>query len=246
MPKIPAVPGTLKRAYSQSRLPKPRESYGNDLLGFAADRWSRINKAAEDLQTLDDYAVQRRAYGGYNPEALNEMKMSILAARAAAARDFDREFMSRHDAWLNEMRNRNKRVDDLYAFQKAYNRQFIADPPFRREWPIDRAALRPFVIPQYRKMFDTVPTDDFMAISELADVYEYSPEEMDRLSYPGTERYLETGIPEEGSLPRRFVDEANEDLRQWRRANYRAPADYPSKDFKDYETLDWDDYKYYR
>lgn len=180
MPKIPAVPGTLKRAYSQSRLPKPREYYGNDLLGFAADRWSRINKVPEDLQALDDYAVQRRAYGGYSPEALNEMKMSILAARADAARDFDRG---------------------------------------------DRGLV---------------------PLSELADVYDYSiPFEMDELSYPGTGMYLDTGIPEEGDLPRRFVDEANDDLRTWYYANER-PRGIPSKNFKDYETLDWDDYKYYR
>jgi len=245
MPKIPAVPGTLKRAYSQSRLPKPRESYGNDLLGFAADRWSRINKVPEDLQALDDYAVQRMAYGGYDPEALNEMKMSILAARADAARDFDRVFDPAHEAWADRMRKRNDRLDRLYAFQKAYNRQFIADPPFRSRWDEDKESLRPFVLPQYRKMFDTVP-DDPLAVLELADVYEYSPYEMDRLSYPGTERYLETGIPEEGDLPRSFVKEANDDLSRWYRANYRDPADYPSKNFKGYETLDWDDYKYYR
>lgn len=250
MPKIPAVPGTLKRAYSQSRLPKPRESYGNDLLGFAADRWSRINKAAEDLQALDDYAVQRRAYGGYNPEALNEMKMSILAARADAARDFDRAFMPRHEAWFKEMRKRNDRVSDLDDFQRAYNRQFIANPPFRNMWPKDREYLRPFVRPEYLERFDNYPyvnPNDPDAIDELADVYEYGyPEEMDRLSYPGTERYLETGIPEEGDLPRRFVEEANESMSQWYKANYRDPRDYPSKNFKDYETLNWDDYKYYR
>lgn len=247
MPKIPAVPGALKRAYSQSRLPKPRESYGNDLLGFAADRWGRINKTAEDLRALDDYAVQRRAYGGYDPEVLNEMKMSILAARADAARDFDRAFAPRRNAWLNEIRKRDARLDKLNKFHQAYNRQFIANPPFRNQWPLDRGSLRSFVRPEYLERFDNVNPDDFSAIDELADVYEYGlPEEMDRLSYPGTERYLETGIPEEGDLPRSFVDEANEDLRSWYNANYREPSDYPSKNFRDYETLDWDDYLYYR
>ena len=247
MPKIPAVPGTLKRAYSQSRLPKPREVYGNDLLGFAADRWSRINKVPEDLQALDDYAVQRRAYGGYNPEALNEMKMSILAARADAARDFDRAFVPARKAWVDKTNKRRERLARLADFQKAYNRQFIADPPFRAQWALDRGALRPFVRPKYLERFDNVSPNDFGAIDELADVYEYGlPEAMDRMSYPGTERYLETGIPEEGSLPRKFVDEANDDLLQWYYANRRLPDDYPSKDFRDYETLNWDDYKYYR
>ena len=243
MPKIPAVPGALKRAYSQSRLPKPREAYGNDLLGFAADRWSRINKVPEDLQALDDYAVQRRAYGGYNPEALNEMKMSILAARADAARDFDRTFGPAHKAWFKEMRKRQDRLDKLYNFQTAYNRQFIAEKPYWMDWEQDKKRLRPFVRPQYLERFD----DSGIGNDEIADVYEYGlPEEMDRLSYPGTERYLETGIPEEGSLPRKFVEEANEDLRQWHRANYRDPDDYPSKNFRDYESLNWDDYQYYR
>lgn len=247
MPKVPAVPGTLKRAYSQSRLPKSREAYGNDLLGFAADRWGRINKTAEDLQALDDYAVQRRAYGGYNPEALNEMKMSILAARADAARDFDRAFVPAREAWVDKTNKRRERLGRLADFQKAYNRQFIANPPYRKEWPLDREALRPFVRPQYLEQFDKVSPNDDYAIDDLADVYEYGyPEEMDRLSYPGTERYLETGIPEEGDLPRRFVDEANDDLRLWYYANRRHPSDYPSKDFKDYESLNWDDYKYYR
>lgn len=246
MPKIPAVPGTLKRAYSQSRLPKPRESYGNDLLGFAADRWSRINKAAEDLQALDDYAMQRRAYGGYNPEALNEMKMSILAARADAARDFDRTFGPMREARVNEMRKRNKRVNDLYDFQTAYNRQFIAEPPFQNEWARDREYLRPFVNPKYLERFDNVKIPDDRDVYELADVYEYGlPEEMYRLSYPGTERYLGTGIPE-GIFSRQFVDEANEDLRSWYNANCRDPSDYPSRNFRDYETLNWDNYKYYR
>lgn len=248
MPRIPAVPGTLKRAYSQSRLPKPRESYGNDLLGFAADRWGRINRAEEDLKALDDYAVQRRAYGGYNSEALNEMRMSILAARADAARDFDRAFAPRHDAWLNEMRKRNKRVDDLSNFQMAYNRQFIAEPPFRNEWARDREYLRPFVNQKYLERFDNVKIPDDRDAYELADVYEYGlPEEMDRLSYPGTERYLKTGIPPEGGIfSRQFVDEANEDLRSWYYANWRDPSDYPSRNFRDYETLNWDDYLYYR
>lgn len=247
MPKIPAVPGTLKRAYSQSRLPKPRESYGNDLLGFAADRWGRINKTAEDLKALDDYAVQRRAYGGYNPEALNEMKMSILAARADAARDFDRTFGPMRRTWVNEMSKRQGRLAELNKFQQAYNRQFIADPPFRNQWPMDRGGLRPFVRPEYLERFDNVSPNDFGAIGELADVYEYGlPEEMDRLSYPGTEMYLETGIPEEGDLPRSFVDEANEDLRSWYNANWREPSDYPSRNFRDYETLNWDDQQYYR
>lgn len=239
MPKIPAVPGTLKRAYSQSRLPKPREAYGNDLLGFAADRLSRINKVPEDLQTLDDYAVQRRAYGGYDPEALNEMKMSILAARADAARDFDRTFGPAHNAWAKRMGERQRRLNELYNFQKAYNRQFVAVHPYN--WSrSDEESLRPFVRPEYRKRFEVIG-------SELPDIYEYGlPEEMYRLSYPGTERYLETGIPEEGDLPRRFVDEANEDLRQWYDVNSRDPVDYPSKNFKDYETLNWDDYLYYR
>lgn len=242
MPKIPAVPGALKRAYSQSRLPKPRKSYGNDLLGFAADRWGRINKTAEDLQALDDYALQRRAYGGYNPEALNEMKMSILAARADAARDFDRTFGPMNETYRNAMAERQARIDALYDFQKAYNRQFIAEPPYRELWEHDKKRLRPFVRQKYLEQFDTGDN-----IEELADVYEYgAPWEMDKLSYPGTERYLETGVPEEGSLPRRFVDEANEDLRRWHRANYREPYDYPSKDFMDYETLNWDDQSYYR
>lgn len=244
MPKIPTVPGTLKRAYSQSRLPKPRESYGNDLLGFAADRLSRINKAAEDLQALDDYAVQRRAYGGYNPEALNEMKMSILAARADAARDFDRAFDPAHEAWAAKMRKRNKRLNDLYEFQNAYNRQFIAEKPYWPDLEGDKKRLRPFIRPEYLERFDSgrVPAAD-----DYADAFEYGlPEEMYRLSYPGTERYLETGIPEEGDLPRRFVEGANEDLRQWYHANFRDIRDYPSKNFKDYESLNWDDYTYYR
>lgn len=247
MPKIPAVPGTLKRAYSQSRLPKSREAYGNDLLGFAADRWSRINKSADDLQALDDYAVQRRAYGGYNPEALNEMKMSILAARADAARDFDRTFGPRRAAWAERMRKRNERVNSLDDFQRAYNRQFIAFPPYRDQWARDRGALRQFVRPEYRERFDNVEPGNSEAIDELGDVYEYGlPDEMASLSYPGAERYLETGIPEEGILARKFVEEANEDMRQWFNANYRDPSDYPSKDFRDYESLNWDDYQYYR
>lgn len=237
----------LKRAYSQSRLPKPREAYGNDLLGFAADRWGRINKTAEDLQALDDYAVQRRAYGGYDPEALNEMKMSILAARADAARDFDRAFVPAHEDWVDKTNKRLSRLADLADFQKAYNRQFIADPPFRKQWPLDRGDLRPFVRPKYLEQFDNVNPDDFDAIGELADIYEYGlPEEMDGMSYPGTEMYLETGIPVEGSLPRGFVDEANGDLRRWYYENRRFPDDYPSKNFRDYETLNWDDYQYYR
>ena len=242
MPRIPAVPGALKRAYSQSRLPKPRESYGNDLLGFAADRWSRINKAGEDLQALDDYAVQRRAYGGYKPEALNDMARSILAARADAARDFDRTFGPMNEEYRNAMLKRLRRIDELHDFQKAYNRQFIADPPYRAFWEHDKKRLRPFVRPKYLEQFDN--GDD---IEELADVYDYDvPYEMDRMSYPGTERYLETGIPEEGDLPRMFVDEANDDLWKWRRANWRDPYNYPSKDFKDYETLNWNDGSYYR
>ena len=246
MPKIPAVPGTLKRAYSQSRLPKPREAYGNDLLGFAADRWSRINKVPEDLQALDDYAVRARAYGGYNPEALNEMRMSILAARADAARDFDRTFVHMHEAQVNRNRKEQERLDKLYAFQKAYNRQFIANPPYGREtWLDDRKHLKPFVRPKYSELFDKA-YKGLIPVTDLPDVYEYGlPEEMYRLSYPGTERYLETGIPEEGDLPRRFVDEANDDLRTWYYANER-PRGIPSKNFKDYETLNWDDYKYYR
>ena len=243
MPRIPAVPGTLKRAYSQSRLPKPRESYGNDLLGFAADRWSRINKVQDDLKALDDYAVQRRAYGGYNPEALNEMKMSILAARADAARDFDRAFGPMREARVNAMRNRQDRIDKLHSFMDAYNRQFVALPPFRGKWPMDRENLRPFVRPEYREQFDNANTP----IDELADVYEYGlPEEMDRLSYPGTERYLEMGIPEEGNLLREDYYDARDALRDWHQANSRYPSDYPSKDFGDYETLNWDNYKYYR
>lgn len=243
MPKIPAVPGTLKRAYSQSRLPKPRESYGNDLLGFAADRWSRINKVQDDLQALDDYAVQRRAYGGYNPEALNEMKMSILAARADAARDFDRTFGPRQAAWLKMMSERNQRVNDLYAFQKAYNRQFIANPPYREGWALDRGALKELARPEYRGKFDGA----YPPVGDLSEAYEYGyPDEMYSLSYPGTERYLETGIPEEGDLPRKFVDEANDDLQQWYYANRRNTDKYPSKDFRDYESLNWNDYQYYR
>ena len=244
MPKIPAVPGTLKRAYSQSRLPKSRESYGNDLLGFAADRWSRINKVPEDLQALDDYAVQRRAYGGYDPEALNEMKMSILAARADAARDFDRTFGPMHEARVNRNRQEQERLDRLYAFQRAYNRQFISKSPYWPDLENDKKMLRPFIRPEYLERFDSgrVP-----AVDDYSDAFEYGlPEEMDRLSYPGTERYLETGIPEEGSLPRKFVDEANGDLRRWYDENRRFPDDYPSKNFRDYETLNWDDYKYYR
>ena len=247
MPKIPTVPGTLKRAYSQSRLPKPRESYGNDLLGFAADRWSRINKAQDDLQALDDYAVQRRAYGGYNPEALNEMKMSILAARADAARDFDKAFGPAHLDWVDKTNERRKRLAELANFQKAYNRQFIANPPFRHQWALDRGDLRPFVRPQYLKLFDNVNPNNDYVIDDLIDVYEYGlPEEMNGLSYPGTERYLETGIPGERDLPREFIDEANGDLRRWYYENRRFPDDYPSKNFKDYETLNWDDYQYYR
>lgn len=247
MPRIPAVPGALKRAYSQSRLPKPRESYGNDLLGFAADRWSRINKAQEDLQALDDYAMQRMAYGGYDPEALNEMKMSILAASADAARDFDRTFGPMHKAWADRVRNRNDRIDELASFMKAYNRQFIALPPFRGKWPLDRGDLRPFVRSKYLERFDNVNPDDSGAIDELADVYEYGlPEEMYRLSYPGTERYLETGIPAEGNLLREDYYDARDALRDWNRANTRDIRDYPSKDFKDYETLNWDGYQFYR
>lgn len=243
MPRVPAVPGTLKRAYSQSRLPKSREAYGNDLLGFAADRWGRINKTAEDLQALDDYAVQRRAYGGYNPEALNEMKMSILAARADAARDFDRAFGPMRDARVGEMRKRQDRIDKLHSFMNAYNRQFVTLPPFRDKWPMDRENLRPFVRPQHLEQFDNANTP----IDELGDVYEYGlPEEMDRLSYPGTERYLEMGIPEEGNLLREDYYDARDALWDWRQANVRHPSDYPSKDFKDYESLNWDDYKYYR
>lgn len=246
MPRVPAVPGTLKRAYSQSRLPKPREAYGNDLLGFAADRWSRINKVPEDLQALDDYAVQRRAYGGYNPEALNEMKMSILAARADAARDFDRAFEPMHEARVNRNRKEQERLDKLYAFQKAYNRQFIANPPYGREtWIDDRKHLKPFVRPQYRELFDRGDRG-LVPLSELADVYDYNvPFEMDELSYPGTGKYLDTGIPEEGDLPRRFVDEANDDLSTWYYSNER-PRGIPSKNFRDYESLNWDDYQYYR
>lgn len=248
MPKVPAVPGTLKRAYSQSRLPKPREAYGNDLLGFAADRWSRINKTAEDLRALDDYAVQRRAYGGYNQEALNEMKMSILAARADAARDFDRTFGPAHEAWVDKTNRRRGRLANLADFQKAYNRQFIAEQhPYRHQWALDRGDLRQFVRPEYLERFDNVNPGVTGAIDELADAFEYGlPEEMDRMSYPGTERYLETGIPEEGSLPREFVDEANGDLRRWYYENRRFPDDYPSKNFRDYESLNWDDYQYYR
>lgn len=241
MPKVPAVPGTLKRAYSQSRLPKPREAYGNDLLGFAADRWSRINKVPEDLRALDDYAVQRRAYGGYSPEALNEMKMSILAARADAARDFDRTFGPAHQAWVDKMRKRQDRLNRLYAFQQAYNRQFILDPPFRSYWREDKESLRPFVRPEHIRQFDNTPID------ELADVYEYGlPEEMYRLSYPGTRIDLETGIPEEGRLPQDDYYDAQDALMDWYRANSRDIRDYPSKNFKDYETLNWDNYQYYR
>lgn len=243
MPRVPTVPGTLKRAYSQSRLPKSRESYGNDLLGFAADRWGRINKVPEDLQALDDYAVQRRAYGGYNPEALNEMKMSILAARADAARDFDRTFVPMHEAWADRLRNRNDRIDKLASFMEAYNRQFVALPPFRGKWPMDRENLRPFVRPEYREQFDNANTP----IDELGDVYEYGlPEEMGRLSYPGTERYLERGVPEEGNLFGDYYYDAQAALRDWNQANKRQPAYYPSKNFKDYETLNWDGYQYYR
>lgn len=243
MPKVPAVPGTLKRAYSQSRLPKPREAYGNDLLGFAADRWGRINKTAEDLQALDDYAVQRRAYGGYSPEALNEMKMSILAARADAARDFDRAIAPGQATWLNIINSRRERLAKLRDFQKAYNRQFIANPPYREGWALDRGVLKEFARPEYRGKFDSA----YPPAIGLSDAFEYGiPDEMTSLSYPGTERYLETGIPEEGDLPRSFVDEANDDLQQWYYANLRRPEDYPSKNFKDYETLNWDDYRYYR
>lgn len=243
MPKIPAVPGTLKRAYSQSRLPKSREAYGNDLLGFAADRWSRINKSADDLQALDDYAVRCRAYGGYNPEALNEMKMSILAARADAARDFDRAITPGRAAWLNIIDNRNERLAKLRDFQMAYNRQFIANPPYREEWALDRGALKELARPEYRGKFDGAYPPDV----DFPDAFEYGlPDEMASLSYPGTERYLETGIPEEGSLARKFVEEANDDIRQWYYGNRRNPSDYPSKDFRDYESLNWDDYQYYR
>lgn len=246
MPRIPKVPAELRRAYGATNIPKPRAAYGNDILGFYADRWGRINRAEQDLADLDEYALKRRAYGGYDPRALNDMRAQINAARVDAARDFNRESNAAYRRYSDAFDERRKMVDDMANAQMAYNRRFIAENPLAR-WDngygdVDLRYLKPYVDndpmwDSYRSFNEFGPDELEMFGNQVVGTGRLSPDRFYYVSYPGTERYLESGIPEEGSLPNRFIDEANMDMESWRQANQPI-----KKSFKTFGNIDypWD------
>lgn len=134
MPRIPkTLPAQLRQYYRTA--PRPASAYGDDVFNFAADRLGRRNRAMQDLEDLDRYAMEQQARGRYRPDELNALAQQIEADRMLSEMDFN-EFM----------RPRYKRYRD-YAEFEANRIHDMANEALERTsegWDIPSEELTPY------------------------------------------------------------------------------------------------------
>lgn len=119
MPRIPkTLPAQLRQYYRTA--PRPASEFEDDVFNFAADSLGRRNRAMQDLEDLDRYAMEQQARGRYRPDELNALAQQIEADRMLSEMDFN-EFM----------RPRYKRYRD-YAESEAYRIHDMANEGLER------------------------------------------------------------------------------------------------------------------
>lgn len=196
MPRVPkTLPAQLRQYYRTA--PRPASSYGNDVFNFAADRLGRRNRAVQDLEDLDLYAMEQQARGRYRPDELNALAQQIEADRMMSEMDFDRYIGPR---WLAAEERReaiNEAIHDLANYQRGYaNLQ-------RRTFGGTDASGRVYYLPKLKPWLSSSekPFEE-MDAEELSDFIANTgswpdPREYERVQmpYPENEDLLEGMIP---------------------------------------------------
>lgn len=112
MPKIPkTLPAQLRQYYRTA--PRPASAYGDDVFNFAADRLGRRNRAMQDLEDLDRYAMEQQARGRYRPDELNALAQQIEADRMMTEMDFNEFMAPRYKRYRDYAEAEARRIHDM-------------------------------------------------------------------------------------------------------------------------------------
>lgn len=112
MPRIPkTLPAQLRQYYRTA--PRPASSYGDDVFNFAADRLGRRNRAMQDLEDLDRYAMEQQARGRYRPDELNALAQQIEADRMMSEMDFNEFMEPRYRRYRDYAEAEANRIHDM-------------------------------------------------------------------------------------------------------------------------------------
>lgn len=196
MPRIPkTLPAQLRQYYKTA--PRPASAYGDDVFNFAADRLGRRNRAMQDLEDLDRYAMEQQARGRYRPDELNALARQIEADRMLSEMDFDRYMAPRNLAAENHREKMNAAIRDLADYQRGYanlqRRLFGDDGVTGKEYYLPK--LQPWLSPSEKpfEAMDEAELDEFIEdTGSWPDLMEY---ERVQMPYPENQDLLEEMIP---------------------------------------------------
>lgn len=248
MPRIPkTLPAQLRQYYKTA--PRPASAYGDDVFNFAADRLGRRNRAMQDLEDLDRYAMEQQARGRYSPDELNALARQIEADRMLSEMQFN-EFMDpRYEAVDRRAQERARRVSELADFQRAYtnlNAGVEGLPYWRGTKGPDYDRMRPF-LGKYADDGVWQENADLSPEVFLDNIGNYGmyPDAMDfeRAQAPlyENDELLGRMIPEDRGpfMTERGVDDIHQAIDRWERRNRGAILDIPRRKQFSTSPRDW-------
>lgn len=233
MPRIPkTLPAQLRQYYKAA--PRPASAYGNDVFNFAADRLGRRNRAMQDLEDLDRYAMEQQARGRYRPDELNALARQIEADRMLSEMQFNEYFNPRYAAAEKRRAAVNSNIRDLANYQRGYanlQRRLFGDAGITGE-DYYLPKLKPWLAPS-EKPFEEMSEPDLAEFIEdtgsWPDPMEY---ERVQMPYQENEDLLEEMIPsDEGPFYSRSGWEGiHKAIDKWEKLNSRPY--FPPNRFK--------------
>lgn len=249
MPRMPkTLPAQLRQYYRTA--PRPASSYGDDVFNFAADRLGRRNRAMQDLEDLDRYAMEQQARGRYSPDELNALARQIEADRMLSEMQFNEYFYPRYEAANRRAQERARRVSELADFQRAYTNLNAEVEGVPNYWSgtegRDYDRLRPF-LGEYADDGVWQENADLSPGTFLDDIGGYGlyPDAMDweRAQAPLGENDELLGImmPEDTGpfMTKRGVDNIHQAIDKWERRNRGALLDFPARKSFNTSPRDW-------
>lgn len=232
MPRIPKTfPAQLRQYYKTA--PSSASAYGDDMFNFAADRLGRRNRAMQDLEDLDRYAMEQQARGRYRPDELNALAQQIEADRMISEMDFDRYMASRNLAAENRRAEINADIRALADYQRGYaNLQ-------RRLFGDDRVTGKDYYLPKLQpRLAPSEKPFEAMDEAELAEFIEDTgswPDQMEyervQMPYPENQDLLEEMIPSDDGpfYSHSGWEGIHKAINEWEKLNTRPY--FPSKRF---------------
>lgn len=249
MPRVPkTLPAQLRQYYRTP--PRSASSYGDDVFNFAADRLGRRNRAMQDLEDLDRYAMEQQARGRYRPDELNALARQIEADRMLSEMQFNEYFGPRYEAANRRADERARRVRELADFQRAYTNLNAEAEGTLGYWSgtegRDYDRLRPFlgehaddgVWQENADLSPSVFLDDIGGYGAYPDAMDW---ERAQAPLDENDELLERMLPEDTGpfMTKRGVDDIHQAIDRWERLNTGALQERPNRKYFGASPRDW-------